>query len=77
VNGLQDVCHNLVISALPWTNAQYQQLVGRFVRLGQKNDVNVYIIKAKFVAPGRGNIHMMKKSNAKESCGRKHRQTVQ
>jgi helicase-like protein len=38
VNRLQDVCHNLIISALPWTNAQYQQLIGRIVRLGQKND---------------------------------------
>jgi Hypothetical methyltransferase len=32
---------------LPWTNAQYQQLLGRLIRKGQKNaDVHVYIIKA-------------------------------
>jgi hypothetical protein len=46
VDGLQDICHNLIISALPWTNARYQQLVGRLVRLDQKNDVTVWVIKA-------------------------------
>jgi hypothetical protein len=46
VDGLQDVCHNLIISALPWTNARYQQLVGRLVRFDQKTDVTVWVIKA-------------------------------
>jgi hypothetical protein len=54
VDGLQNVCDNLIISVLPWTNAQYQQLVGRLVRLGQENKVNVHLIKAKFVMPGHG-----------------------
>jgi helicase-like protein len=47
VDGLQHICNNLIINTLPWTNAQYQQLVGRLVRKGSKIDfVNVYIIKA-------------------------------
>jgi hypothetical protein len=46
VNGLQNICNNIIISALPWTNAQYKQLVGRLLRTGQKKDVNVHIIKA-------------------------------
>jgi superfamily II DNA or RNA helicase len=46
VNGLQNVCNNIIISALPWTNAQYKQLVGRLLRTGQEKDVIVHIIKA-------------------------------
>ena len=47
VDGLQKICNRLIINTLPWTNALYQQLLGRLVRLGQIEDVvNVYIIKA-------------------------------
>ena len=47
VDGLQHICNNLIINTLPWTNADYQQLVGRLVRKGSKMDsVNIYIIKA-------------------------------
>ena len=47
VDGLQEVCNNLIINTLPWTNAHYQQLVGRFVRRGQQKDtVQVHIIKS-------------------------------
>ena len=47
VDGLQQVCNNLIINTLPWTNAQYKQLIGRLYRLGQEsNVVNVHIIKA-------------------------------
>ena len=35
VDGLQLVCNNLIINTLPWTNAQYQQLIGRLYRIGQ------------------------------------------
>ncbi|MBV8758740.1 MAG: DEAD/DEAH box helicase family protein, partial [Deltaproteobacteria bacterium] len=34
VNGLQYVCNKLIINALPWTNAEYEQLVGRLHRQG-------------------------------------------
>jgi superfamily II DNA or RNA helicase len=48
VDGLQRVCDNLIINMLPWTNAEYQQLVGRLVRIGQSSEkVNVHIIKAR------------------------------
>ena len=47
VEGLQKLCNNLIINTLPWTHAQYDQLVGRLHRLGQQNDtVHVHIIKA-------------------------------
>ena len=47
VDGLQHICNRLIINTLPWTNAQYQQLLGRLVRKGQIKDVvHVYIIKA-------------------------------
>src|SRR5207249_2685938 len=35
VEGLQKVCNNLIINTLPWTRAQYEQLIGRLHRLGQ------------------------------------------
>lgn len=38
VNGLQKVCNHLIINCLPWTNAEYQQLVGRLYRQGSKFD---------------------------------------
>lgn len=34
VNGLQYVCNKLIINCLPWTNAEYDQLVGRLYRQG-------------------------------------------
>jgi superfamily II DNA or RNA helicase/uncharacterized protein YjhX (UPF0386 family) len=47
VDGLQLVCNNLIINTLPWTNAQYQQLIGRLYRIGQVSQmINVHIIKA-------------------------------
>ena len=36
VNGLQYVCNRLIINCLPWTNAEYEQLVGRLYRQGSK-----------------------------------------
>ncbi|HVV81906.1 MAG TPA: helicase-related protein [Kofleriaceae bacterium] len=36
VNGLQYVCNKLIINALPWTNAEYEQLVGRLWRQGSR-----------------------------------------
>jgi superfamily II DNA or RNA helicase len=47
VDGLQNICNRLIINTLPWTNAQYQQLLGRLVRKGQIRDVvHVFIVKA-------------------------------
>jgi superfamily II DNA or RNA helicase len=46
VDGLQHICNRLIINTLPWTNAQYQQLLGRLVRKGQVRDVvHVYLVK--------------------------------
>ena len=39
---------DLIINSLPWTNARYQQLIGRLVRIGQNNKVNVIIVLASF-----------------------------
>ena len=47
VDKLQHICNRLIINTLPWTNAQYQQLLGRLVRMGRFRDiVHVYVIKA-------------------------------
>jgi len=32
VDGLQYVCDRLIIASLPWTHAEYEQLVGRIYR---------------------------------------------
>ncbi|WP_425216426.1 helicase-related protein [Tumidithrix helvetica] len=36
VNGLQYVCDRMIIASLPWTHAEYEQLVGRLYRQGSK-----------------------------------------
>lgn len=38
VDGLQRVCRKLIINCLPWTNAEYEQLVGRLYRQGSQFD---------------------------------------
>lgn len=43
VNGLQYVCRKLIINSLPWTNAEYEQLVGRLYRQGSRFD-NVRVV---------------------------------
>lgn len=48
VNGLQFVCQKLIINALPWTNAEYEQLVGRLYRQGSKFDRVEVIIPVTF-----------------------------
>jgi hypothetical protein len=48
VNGLQYVCRKLVINALPWTNAEYEQLVGRLFRQGSRFDKVDVIIPVTF-----------------------------
>jgi hypothetical protein len=46
IDGLQNVCNRLIINSLPWTNARYQQLIGRLIRTGQIYKVNVIIVLA-------------------------------
>lgn len=43
VDGLQDVCHKLIVNVLPWTRADLDQLIGRLWRKGQKHGVRVVI----------------------------------
>ncbi|MFO0559987.1 MAG: zinc-ribbon domain-containing protein [Polyangiales bacterium] len=38
VDGLQRVCRKLIINCLPWTNAEYEQLIGRLYRQGSNFD---------------------------------------
>jgi len=35
IDGLQQVCNRLIINCLPWTHAEYKQLIGRLHRQGQ------------------------------------------
>ncbi len=48
VNGLQYVCNKLIINALPWTNAEYEQLIGRLYRQGSRFDKVRVIIPVTF-----------------------------
>jgi superfamily II DNA or RNA helicase len=45
VDGLQHVCNRLIVNVLPWTRAEYDQLLGRIYRQGQvsKEEVSVII----------------------------------
>ena len=44
IDGLQKVCNRLIIGCLPWTDAEFKQLIGRVYRQGQtKNWVDVMI----------------------------------
>ena len=38
VDGLQEFCNRIVLVSLPWTNAEYTQLIGRINRQGSKFD---------------------------------------
>jgi hypothetical protein len=43
VDKLQHVCNRLLINVLPWTAAEFEQLIGRIHRQGQKRNVEVVI----------------------------------
>lgn len=44
IDGLQKVCNRLIIACLPWTHAEYEQLIGRIYRQGQlKGYVDIFI----------------------------------
>lgn len=46
VDGLQKVCHNMIVISAPWTNAEYHQLIKRIYRQGSLfKDVDVIIPK--------------------------------
>jgi superfamily II DNA or RNA helicase len=49
VDGLQHICNRLIINTLPWTNADYEQILGRLERIDQKHDVNVFVIRASII----------------------------
>jgi len=48
VNGLQYVCNKLIINSLPWTNAEYEQLIGRLYRQGSHFDKVQVVIPVTF-----------------------------
>ena len=52
VNGLQEVCDQLIILSLPWTNAGYHQLIGRIYRQGSVfGMIKVIIPKVQILLP--------------------------
>jgi superfamily II DNA or RNA helicase len=44
VDRLQHVCNRLIINVLPWTRAEYDQLLGRIYRQGQRSRKEVTVI---------------------------------
>jgi len=43
VDGLQQVCHRLIVNVLPWTAAEFEQLKGRIFRQGQQHPVTMIL----------------------------------
>jgi len=53
IDGLQAVCDRLIFACLPWTSAEYQQIIGRLTRLGGLFDkVEVFIPTVVLRTPG-------------------------
>lgn len=46
LDGLQDVCHNVVAGELDWSPGVHRQLIGRLHRDGQDESVNAYFLVA-------------------------------
>jgi superfamily II DNA or RNA helicase len=43
IDGLQNVSDNMIVYSLPWTNANWIQLIGRLYRPGQTNKVTITV----------------------------------
>ena len=78
VNGLQYVCNKLIINCLPWTNAEYEQLIGRLYRQGSKFEkvrvvipVTFAMVKGERWSYCESKLHRLeyKKSIPSERCG--------
>eukprot|EP00230_Micromonas_polaris_P005129 CAMPEP_0117627842 /NCGR_PEP_ID=MMETSP0802-20121206/2156_1 /TAXON_ID=38833 /ORGANISM="Micromonas sp., Strain CCMP2099" /LENGTH=1526 /DNA_ID=CAMNT_0005432029 /DNA_START=3046 /DNA_END=7625 /DNA_ORIENTATION=- len=46
IDGLQNACSCLIFNGLPWTFADYRQLIGRLDRPGQRHEIIIFIIRA-------------------------------
>ncbi len=55
VDGLQYVCNRMIVVSLPWTSAEYEQLVGRLYRQGSAFD-KVEVIVPQIVLQQNGNV---------------------
>jgi superfamily II DNA or RNA helicase len=44
IDGIQDVCHRIVMNEIPWTAAEFDQITGRVWRSGQEEPVEIVII---------------------------------
>ncbi len=52
VDGLQQVCNQLIVNVLPWTNAEFEQLKGRIWRQGQRAEKVTVVIPVTFAEVG-------------------------
>ena len=52
VDGLQRVCDQIVVNVLPWTAAEYEQLVGRVYRQGQRAEKVTVVIPRTYAVVG-------------------------
>jgi superfamily II DNA/RNA helicase len=54
VDGLQKVCNKLIILSLPWTSAEFEQLIGRFYRQGSNYKTVDVVIPQVFIPTNEG-----------------------
>ncbi len=48
IDGLQNVCDQLIVNILPWTSSEYEQLTGRIARQGQQSSSVTIVLPITF-----------------------------
>ena len=54
IDGLQLSCNRIIFNSLPWTHAQYEQIIGRIARKGQTKPIDVFHINARIPVTKKG-----------------------
>jgi SNF2 family DNA or RNA helicase len=76
VDGLQGVCSRLIFNSLPWTHAQYEQIVGRVARQGQTKPVTIFHINGKLTFSKNGKKRSLEYDKAIKHSRIKYKQTL-
>jgi superfamily II DNA or RNA helicase len=76
VDGLQGVCSRLIFNSLPWTHAQYDQIIGRVARQGQKKPVTVFHVNGKLTFTRKGKKRSLEYDKVIKHARIKYKQTL-